>query len=75
MRPPQRITQPGFDQARKTTHLNVAKSQQRLTISATMANRVSSMVFRDGNHGIQVGQSNAPIQASFNLPPGTLELG
>ncbi|RKK56450.1 hypothetical protein BFJ69_g17647, partial [Fusarium oxysporum] len=38
-----------------------------------MAHRVSSMVFGDGNCGVQVGQSNAPIQASFYYPPEPLE--
>ncbi|QKD50448.2 uncharacterized protein FOBCDRAFT_216488 [Fusarium oxysporum Fo47] len=39
-----------------------------------MANRVSSMFFGDGNRGIEVGQSNAPIQASFYYPPEPVEL-
>ncbi|RGP77945.1 kinesin light chain [Fusarium longipes] len=38
-----------------------------------MAERISSMTFGDGNRGVQVGQSNAPIQATFNLPPEPLE--
>lgn len=39
-----------------------------------MAHHISSMSFGDGNRVIQVGLSNAPIlQASFNLPPGTLD--
>ncbi|TVY72483.1 Kinesin light chain [Fusarium oxysporum f. sp. cubense] len=38
-----------------------------------MAERVFSMTFGDGNRGVQVGQSNAPIQATFNLPPEPVE--
>ncbi|KAI6747690.1 hypothetical protein HG531_008232 [Fusarium graminearum] len=38
-----------------------------------MAECVSSMTFGDGNRGVQVGHSNAPIQATFNLPPEPLE--
>ncbi|KAF4332557.1 kinesin light chain [Fusarium beomiforme] len=38
-----------------------------------MTQRVSSMVFGDGNHGFQVGLNNAPIQASFHYPPEPLE--
>ncbi|PCD20336.1 hypothetical protein AU210_016203 [Fusarium oxysporum f. sp. radicis-cucumerinum] len=34
-----------------------------------MADRVSSMAFGEGNRGMEVGQSNAPIQASFYYPP------
>jgi hypothetical protein len=36
-----------------------------------MAYCVSSVAFGDGDRGVQVGQSNAPIQASFYYPPGT----
>ncbi|KAG7411089.1 hypothetical protein Forpe1208_v010725 [Fusarium oxysporum f. sp. rapae] len=38
-----------------------------------MAQRLSSMNFGDRNRGVQVGQNNAPIQATFNLPPEPLE--
>ncbi|KAI7768306.1 hypothetical protein LZL87_013926 [Fusarium oxysporum] len=38
-----------------------------------MTQRVSSMTFGDGNHGLQVGLSNAPIQASFHYPPEPVE--
>ncbi|KAL7762869.1 hypothetical protein ACKLNR_006227 [Fusarium oxysporum f. sp. zingiberi] len=34
-----------------------------------MEERSSLMTFGDGNRGVQVGQNNAPIQATFNLPP------
>ncbi|RKK57679.1 hypothetical protein BFJ69_g17448 [Fusarium oxysporum] len=38
-----------------------------------MTERISSIVFGDGNHGVQVGYNYAPIRASFNLPPEPLE--
>ncbi|EXM13903.1 hypothetical protein FOTG_17656 [Fusarium oxysporum f. sp. vasinfectum 25433] len=38
-----------------------------------MAYCVSSVAFGDGDRGVQVGQSNAPIQTSFYYPPEPVE--
>ncbi|KAF9773305.1 hypothetical protein IL306_008920 [Fusarium sp. DS 682] len=38
-----------------------------------MRKRISSIVFGDGNHGVQVGYNYAPIRANFNLPPEPVE--
>ncbi|SPJ87082.1 related to kinesin light chain [Fusarium torulosum] len=38
-----------------------------------MSEHVSSIIFGDGNHGLQVGQSNAPIHTTFKFPSEPLE--